>query len=129
MKTLITRSAIILAIICATIFTSCSSTGSKADQAAELAHWANVAITAAEIGGVINPSQAALVRKGGALLIDQLGSGKQPNIQVISAAVIDYAQATGKLTPEQVAALKAAGTVPLVAESPLPTILPALPAN
>ena len=114
MKSIITRSAILLAVVCALLMTSCSSTGSKADQAAELAHWANVAITAAEIGGVINPTQAALVRKGGVLVLDQIGSGKQPDLQVISASVIDYAESAGKLTPEQAEALRKAGTVPLV---------------
>ena len=104
-------------ILCAALFgmcalSNCASSG--AEQKAQLTSLANLAITAAEIGGVINPTQAALVRKGGVLVLDQIGSGKQPDLQVISASVIDYAESAGKLTPEQAEALRKAGTVPLV---------------
>ena len=60
---------IITALMACLNLTNCASSG--AEQKAQLTSLANLAITAAEIGGVINPTQAALVRKGGVLVLDR----------------------------------------------------------
>lgn len=113
---IITRSALILALTCASLFvTSCASTADA--RRAQLATWANIAITAAEVGGQINPKQAALIRKGGTLLLD-LSAGKDIDIAVLSSEAVAYAVAEGKLTPEQAAALQEAGKVPLTITAP-----------
>lgn len=101
---------LLVAIMTMASLPSCSTT--KADQAAELSKWANIAITAAELGGQINPKQAALIRKGGQLLLD-LSQGKDFDLAAISAIAVEAAVDKGALTPEQAAALASAGAVPL----------------
>lgn len=107
---------LLVAIIAMASLPSCSTT--KADQSAELAKWANIAITAAELGGQINPKQAATIRKGGQLLLD-LSEGKDFDLTALSAEAVAYAVDAGKLTPEQAAALQAAGTVALTPATPM----------
>lgn len=122
MKTLhllLTMAAVAMASL-----TSCTS--SKEGQRDQLTAWANTAITAAEMAGQINPKQAALIRKGGALLLD-LSSGKDLDIAALSSEAVAYAVETGKLTPEQAAALKAAGSVPLTTASDGSPVNPHLP--
>lgn len=116
---------LLVAIIAMASLPSCSTT--KADQAAELSKWANIAITAAELGGQINPKQAATLRKGGQLLLD-LSQGKDFDLAAISAIAVEAAVDKGALTPEQAAALAAAGNVPLVAPTDGSPINPHLPA-
>ena len=93
------------------VLSSCSTT--QQIDAAQLASYANTALTVAEIGGVVNAKQAATARDGGKLLLDFEGTPDDKKLAVLSNVVVDYAEAEGKLTPEQAQAIRAAGTVPL----------------
>lgn len=98
------------------------------DQKATLAKWGNVAITAAEIGGQLNPKQAELIRNGGVLVLNLEGKDQDAQLAMLSEAAVAYAEAEGKLTTEQAAALRAAGQVPLTPTTPpLPTAAPPAP--
>jgi len=133
MKSIITRSVLLLALVCACLsLPSCQSSGSKQEQLTTLAGYANTALTLAELGGVVNAKQADLARRSGKLLLDASATeGNEAKLALISKVVVDYAEETGKLTPEQIAALREAGTVALVPSSPLPPLPssppPALP--
>lgn len=134
MKSSLTRSALLLALVCACVsISSCQSSGSKQEQLTTLAGYANTAITLAELGGVVNAKQADLARRSGKLLLDASATeGNDAKLALISKTVVDYAEETGKLTPEQIAALREAGTVNLVPPAtPLPPLSssppPALP--
>lgn len=110
-----------MALAAMSLLSSCaSSSGGKEAQVAQLTQWANIAITAAELGGQLNPKQAAAIRTGGKLLLD-LSQGKDVDLAALSSEAVAFAVAEGKLTPEQAAALQAAGTVPLQIASPAAT--------
>lgn len=122
MKSPLIIAALILAA-CASLMTSCA--GSKEEQKAQLTQWANVAVN---VLAESNPQQAALIRTGGALVIKAV-NGEGFKAADASALAVDLAVEKGKLTQAQADQLKAAAVVPLAPESPLPTILPALPAK
>lgn len=100
MKTLLITLAVILVLPCCT---------TNPDQLARLG---NIALTAAEIGGGIQPAQARAIRSAGKLVLDAQ-SGQDVKLEDVSQQVVDYAVAQGRLTPEQAAALQKAGEVPI----------------
>lgn len=108
--------AALLVPVCLMMQASC--TGMKK---AELAGWANLALTAAEIGGAVNPKQAEAVRQVGVLVLSLEKGDAQGNLRKVSEAAVEYAVAQGKITPEQAQKLREAGRVelaPQVVEPP-----------
>lgn len=88
------------------------------DGKAMLTQAANIALTAGVVTGYVTPAQANLVREYGTLILDaEAGPAK---VAAISAAAVAAAEATGNLSPEQVAALREAGAVPLQPPAPIP---------
>lgn len=105
----------VMAVVVGTgMVTSC--TNLTPERAQRLAGYANVALTAAEIGGAVNPKQAEAIRGGGALLLSLKAGDTDGNLQKLSETAVAYAVASGKLTVEQALELKKAGTVPLTPE-------------
>lgn len=82
-------------------------------QKADLAGWANLALTAAEIGGAVNPKQAEAVRQVGVLVLSLEKGDAQGNLRKVSEAAVEYAVQAGKITPEQAQKLREAGRVEL----------------
>ena len=104
--------------------TSCGdSTEKQREKLTTLAGYANTALTLAQIGGVINEKQAALARQAGALILETSATtGTEAKVAVISEAVLAYVEKEKKMTPEQIDALRKAGTVNL-----MPPVSPLLP--
>ena len=99
MKALLALLAVIFVLPC------CIST----DQTRQLG---NIALTAAELCGAIQPAQARAIRSAGKLVLNAQ-SGQDVKLEDISQQVIDYAVETGKLTPAEAEALHKAGEVPI----------------
>jgi len=96
--------------------TSCGdSTEKQREQLTKLAGYANTALTLAQVGGVINEKQAALARQAGALILETSATtGTEAKVAVISEAVLAYVEKEKKMSPEQIDALRKAGTVNLM---------------
>jgi hypothetical protein len=106
--------SLLAALAVAFSMTSCTSSQKLDLDDAQLASYANIALTAAELGGVVNSKQAAVARAGGKLLLDFKAAPDNEKLVLLSNVAVDYAVSEGKLTPEQAQALRDAGTVPLV---------------
>lgn len=93
--------------------------------------WGSLALTAAELSGGVNPSQAALARRAGVLLFTA-DPAKDPDgaLKLVSEEILQQAVASGKITPAQAEIMRAQGTVPLLpspVSTPPVTVLPTTP--
>jgi len=124
MKLTTLKTLLLCACAASLSLTSCGdATEKQREKLTTLAGYANTALTLAQIGGVINEKQAALARQAGALILETSATtGTEAKVAVISEAVLAYVEKEKKMTPEQIDALRKAGTVNL-----MPPVSPLLP--
>lgn len=112
------KKALTLALAFAALFlASCASPGGSCPLLAlftkpDLAALADRALTVAVASGKVKPSDAELVREGGALIL-AAANKEQISAERISALAVKAAVAEGALTADEAALLTAQKSVPL----------------
>lgn len=104
---------ILLLIVCALGLISCALTP---DQQSALMRAANVALAVGEMSGKVSPKQAALIRQHGALILEA-SDNREATLAALGNAAVDVAVVQGALTQAEADKLRAAGQVPLSADS------------
>ena len=100
-----------------------SCVSSQKNSKERLSRIANIALGAAELTGKINPKQAALIRRGGALMLEAFDGGTPAEAEV-SEIIVGAAVEAGAITPAQAEELREAGTTPFAPASASSQVFP-----